>query len=182
MNARVVAVTNQEGGVGKTTTTINLAASLALADQQVLVVDVDPQANLTSGVGPKGQTDATIYHALTSDTPDVAAAIVPTTIRNLSLMPADRQLTGAEVELVMLPERERRLKAILDRVRDDFDVIFVDEHEPHLNPLGVKGLGEIGIVGTAAAIANAVHHATGVRVRDLPISIDKILELTRPHE
>ena len=60
----------------------------------------------------------------------------------------------------------------------DIDVIFVDEHETHLNALGVKGVGEIGIVGTAAAIANAVYHATGVRVRDLPITIDKILGLT----
>src|SRR5579871_6803026 len=111
--ARVVAVANQKGGVGKTTTTINLAASLALADQRVLLVDVDPQGNLTSGVGQKGKPAAagTIYEALTASEPttDCRPFMVPTGIERMALIPADRNLTGAEIELVTLSHREESL-------------------------------------------------------------------------
>jgi chromosome partitioning protein len=128
--ARVVAVANQKGGVGKTTTTINLAASLALGDQRVLLVDVDPQGNLTSGVGQKNKaSDAgTIYHALTGAEPthDARPFIIPTGIDRLSLIPADRHLTGAEIEMVTLPGREERLRALIDPVRGDYDYIFID--------------------------------------------------------
>jgi len=126
---RVVAVTNQKGGVGKTTTTINLAASLALADQRVLLVDVDPQGNLTSGVGQKGKSGqaGTLYEALTRTEPiDPTQFLVSTSVDRMMLMPADRNLTGAEIELVTLPQRESRLRDVLAPLRASFDYIFID--------------------------------------------------------
>jgi chromosome partitioning protein len=139
MRARTIAVANQKGGVGKTTTAINLATALAMAEQRVLLVDIDPQANLTSGVGLKGHVGgASVYDVLTSDA-DAASAIVPTRIKDLSLIPADRNLTGAEVELVPMPNRERRLQAILEPLRGSFDVIFIDT-PPSLGLLTLNAL------------------------------------------
>jgi chromosome partitioning protein len=127
---RAIAIANQKGGVGKTTTTINLAASLALADQRVLLVDIDPQGNLTSGVGQKGHAAAagTIYDAITSPEPstDLAPFIIKTSVDHLELVPADRNLTGAEIELVSLPRRDERLRSLVSSVRDRYDYIFID--------------------------------------------------------
>jgi chromosome partitioning protein len=127
VHGRIVAVANQKGGVGKTTTAINVATSLALDGRSVLLVDVDPQANLTSGVGLKGQRapGGTAYEALVTDG-DAEGFLLPTRVENLVLIPADRNLTGAEIEMVPMLARERRLQRVLEPLRARFDFIFID--------------------------------------------------------
>jgi chromosome partitioning protein len=127
--ARILAVANQKGGVGKTTTAINLGASLALADQRVLVVDADPQCNLTSGVGLKGQSApaGNIYDALMSDDPgDSSVFVMPTAVSGLSAIPSDRNLAGAEIELVPMLARESRLRRVVAPLSARFDYILID--------------------------------------------------------
>jgi chromosome partitioning protein len=127
---RIVAVANQKGGVGKTTSAINVAAALAQAGQRVLLVDVDPQGNLTSGVGRKDDTSqaSTVYEALTTETPltDPAPFIQSTAVERLDVIVADRQLTGAEIELVTRSQREERLRLLLDVTRNQYDFVFID--------------------------------------------------------
>jgi chromosome partitioning protein len=130
MQARIVAVANQKGGVGKTTTTINLAASLALSGRRILIVDADPQSNLTSGVGQKGNpaADGTMYEALTrlEPPPDAKSFVIPTAVERLWLMPANQNLTGAEIDMVPMAQREERLRLLLAPLREDYDYIFID--------------------------------------------------------
>jgi chromosome partitioning protein len=136
---KIIAITNQKGGVGKTTTAINLSAALAMADMRVLVVDTDAQANCTSGLGiAKGTPQKTIYDALILGVP-LSQIILDTELDNLKLVPADRSLTGAAIEMIELPEREFILRRLLAEVAGNFDFILVDS-PPSLNILTLNGL------------------------------------------
>ena len=137
--ARVVAVVNQKGGVGKTTTSVNLAAALAKAGQRVLLVDLDPQGNATMGSGvDKRAVERTVYHVLLG-LGEIAGIRLRAERGGYDLLPANRELAGAEIELVGLESREGRLKSALGTVAGDYDFVFID-CPPSLSLLTVNGL------------------------------------------
>ena len=136
---KIISLANQKGGVGKTTTTINLSAYLAVMGKKVLIVDLDPQGNASSGVGvDKNQELKTIYNVIDGEC-SVREAIVKTPIKNLDIIPATVDLAGAEIDLVQMSSREKILKNILGRVQSDYDYIMID-CPPSLGLLTVNAL------------------------------------------
>ncbi len=138
---KIIAIVNQKGGVGKTTTSINLAASIAVAGVSTLLVDLDPQANASNGVGvQKEQINETVYEVLMNEA-DIHSAIVPTAIDLLKVLPSSINLAGAEIELVSLPEEKRNfvLKSVLEKVKDSYTFIIID-CPPSLSLLTINAL------------------------------------------
>lgn len=136
--ARIIGVTNQKGGVGKTTTAINLAASLAVLEFKTLLVDADPQANSTTGMGFDQNISQNLYHCMVDQTP-IRDVILKSEIPNLDVVPSHIDLVGAEIEMINYPNRESILKEILASIRDEYDFVIID-CSPSLGLITVNAL------------------------------------------
>jgi chromosome partitioning protein len=137
--SKIIAIANQKGGVGKTTTAVNLSACLAVQGKKVLIIDVDPQGNTTSGLGiDKKSIDKSIYDVLINDE-DINKCILKTCVDNLYLCPSNIRLAGAEVELVSVISRETRMKSSLDSIKNNYDFILID-CPPSLGLLTINSL------------------------------------------
>ena len=140
---KAIAIFNQKGGVGKTTTNINLGACLALKGKRVLMLDIDPQGNTTSGIGvSKKELEYTVYELLIEDNFDPRDAVLHTSVENLDLIPANVDLAGAEIEMVQLEGREKRLQKAINKIRNDYDYIFID-CPPSLGLLTINSLSAV---------------------------------------
>ncbi|MEX0592490.1 MAG: ParA family protein [Nitriliruptoraceae bacterium] len=138
-SAMVVCVVNQKGGVGKTTTTVSVAAALAQADVRVLVIDLDPQGNATTGLGQRVEDDQISTYDVLVDQVEVTEAVVSTSVPNLDLVPSSLELAGAEVELVPALSREHRLRHAIDSARSQYDLVLID-CPPSLGLLTINAL------------------------------------------
>lgn len=136
---KTIAITNQKGGVGKTTTAINLAASLAVLEYKTLILDADPQANATSGIGFNPKNIKTSIYECIIDGVNPKEVILSTETPHLDLMPAHIDLVGAEIEMINIPNREKMMGMVIDKIRDDYDFIIID-CSPSLGLLTVNAL------------------------------------------